>query len=151
MSKDLRISCAIVDDIDFMPMHEQVTVVDIKSTDSVAGLIKAVIEDEPTLKQYRAVNFRVLRILRPVPADPDVDGSEISNQHGKGEPLSLEPILQRLRERNKQAETTELANEYVKVLSISHDVQQYFKHEERQLVSAIMVRLSTTSESSGCT
>ncbi|SRR5258708_27897612 len=151
MCKRIRISCVIVDDIDFTPMwwDGETTSVDLEPTDEIGDLVKEVRKKEPTLQQYDFVSFRVLRILRPVQtAAAGANASEVSKLPEKEDPLSLDPILQRLRERTREVNKTELANEYVKVLSHVFEIQDYFKHEEAKLISAIVVRLTAPGESS---
>ncbi len=141
MCKRIRISCVIVDDIDFTPMGwvglwDSATIIDMRPMDQVGDLVEAVRVKHRTLQQYDFHSFRVLRILRPVPREKG------------GLFLLLNPILQRLRERTREANKTELANEYVKVLSHVFEIQDYFKHEEAKLISAIVVRLTAPGESS---
>ena len=64
----------------------------------------------------------------------DESPSEISKPHGKGGPLSLDPILQRLRERTRESMKTELANDYVKRLPHVCDLGDHFKHEDKRLI-----------------
>ena len=138
MCKRIRISCVIVDDIDFTPMwwDGETTSVDLEPTDEIGDLVKEVRKKEPTLQQYDFVSFRVLRILRPVPREKG------------GLFLLLNPILQRLRQRTAEAKKTELANDYVKVLQHKYDLKDHFKHEDERLISALVVRLATPGESS---
>ena len=132
-------------------MWVQATTIDLEVTDEVGDLVEEVRKKNPTLQQCDLTSFHVLRIPKPVPAaatGADANTSEIKKKlRGKGEDLSLDPILQRLRERTRDAKKTELANEYVKVLSHAFDVQDYFKHEEKKHISAIVVRLTTPGES----
>ena len=150
MGERLRIRCAIVSDIDFEMMGGgQTTRVKMEPTDAVDDLVEAVQKLTPTLRQYDLHSFRVLRILRPVQtAAAGANAPEVSKLREKEDPLSLDPILQRLRERTREANKTELANEYVKVLSHVFEIQDYFKHEEAKLISAIVVRLAAPGESS---
>ena len=49
MAEKLRIACSVVDDTDFMPIYHDLTVIDMESTDSVAGLVEAVMSKDPKL------------------------------------------------------------------------------------------------------
>ena len=150
MANKLRIRCVVIDDIDFTPEWVEATAVDVKVTDEVGDLVAEVQKKTPTLQQYELGSFRVLRILKPVSAvaaDADANTSEIKKKlRGKGEDLSLDPILQRLHEQTREAKKTVLANEYVQVLSHEFELGGYFKHEEKKCVSAILVRLTTLGE-----
>src|SRR5258708_7792884 len=144
----LRIRCVVVDDIDFIPMWGRSIAIDMKPMDEVSDLIKGVRKEEPTLQQYDVDSFRVLRIHKPVPPTTDESPSEISKPYGKGGPLSLDPILQRIRQRTRESMKTELANDYVKILPDEQDLNVAFDNKERKFISAIVVRLTTTGESS---
>ena len=150
MANKLRIRCVVVDDIDFTPKWAEATFIDMEVTDEVGDLVEEVRKENPTLQQYDLSSFRVLRILKPVSAiaaDVDAHTSEIKKKlRGKGEDLSLDPILQRLRERTRDAKKTELANEYVKLLAHLFKLGDYFKREENGHISAILVRVTTLGE-----
>ncbi len=149
MGDRLRITCAIVSDTDFEPMGDgEITIVDMERTGWVVDLVEAVQKKKPTLQQYDSDSFRVLKILRPVQTVAAGAEESSSKTRKKGPPLSLDPILQRLRERTAEAKKTELANDYVKVLQHRYDLKDHFKHEDRKLISAIVVRLATPGESS---
>ena len=142
----IRVRYVVVDDINF-ESHFNPVHIDMLSTDEVGDMVEAIWSREPALQQYPLSAFTVLRIRDAVP-ETYRNGSEVSGQDNKGERLSLEPILQRLRDRSSGPQENELANEHVRVLNGSDDIGDFFKPEERKLISAIVVRLATPGASS---
>lgn len=149
MEDKINILCVIVGDIDFEPVSNDPIIITMQSTDAVEDLVEATKRKAGAKRQYDTWDFRdphqVLRILKPVSIYDYEAASKTA--HGSGEVLSLSSILQHLREQSREANKTELANEYVKVLHSAEDIGHYFKHEERGLISAILVRMTTTGES----
>ncbi len=148
MGDRLCIRCVIVDDIHFMPKTDEATTIDMRLMDEVVDLVEAVRVEGPVLQQYGLSSFCVLKILRPVQTVAAGVEEWSSRLRRKGPPLSLNPILQRLRQRTAEAKKTELANEFVKVLGHEYNLKDYFKDEDKKLISAIVVRLATPGESS---
>ena len=66
-------------------------------------------------------------------------GSEVLKLCEKGDPMSLEPILQKLHEWTKETKKTELANNFVKILLPESEIHKYFTDEQRMHILAIVV------------
>jgi hypothetical protein len=140
----MDIRYVLVDDIDFTPMGVSARA-RMKPTQEVLDMIKQVRDDNAELQKYGITLFQVVKILQPVPQETVTPGqnSEALKRNGRS---SLQPILAQFREHSKAAKRTELTNQYVKILDDEVELQDCFQHTDLELISAIVVRLTTPGE-----
>lgn len=150
MGELLELRYVVIDDINFTPLWDKSYGARLQPTQKVEALVAKVWADHPSLWDYDLGSFIVLKIIKPVPPETvkHENASETAKRHGRGGSPSLAPILRRIRDRTREAKKTELANEYVKILPEYAELQNEFKREDEDLISAIVVRQTTPGESS---
>ncbi|KAF9476863.1 hypothetical protein BDN70DRAFT_881851 [Pholiota conissans] len=116
----IHIQYVVVDDINFTPIWTAAMVIGVSPLTLIADLMQQIRLRNPSLQNYDEGVFRVLKIINPVspetvvPAMPNTARSS-ALRSGAVRP-SLQPILELLRQRSKEAKQTELANDYVQIL-----------------------------------